>query len=801
MHHRRPHFTAFAAAWPLVLAAVLAASAPAQTVTFDPLVVAADAHRVLPHDGWIYAGHGLGGLIAWNASAPQNQRHFTRREGLSGNDVTDVVWTGRNLWVATRDGGLTRLTDPSGAAPVTRVYASNVSSLAVTALAGGIIGDTERLYYGTEENGLGVINDGLPGAYFTTAEGLVDDQIISLAVVQDTLYVATPLGVSRFAENVFTTLAGAGGDVRRLASDGHGRALAATGDGLRRWDQHLGQWTAVTAAGQSLVDLAVTSEGIYLLRQDGVVLLYQDDVLSEVGTTPALPDAAVERQALAVAGDEVWLAGRYRPGDTQLAGTSAGFAWAAVRRGGAWTQWHRDGSVVSDGDGVAFDAQGRAWIGERNGDGLSGLSPQGDWLNITQIATAENDSTGLYNPFGGVLAIAGDAVGALWFTQFNSGLIRVKDGAYDLIYPGVAPIAGRTVVRLATHPDGPVFIMTDAGSPDSGVQVLIDPDRWHRNSAWVNPDVGGDTVFATLVERRDVIWFAVRGVGLVRWDVNGDLAGPNDPLTWANFADDDMQTYTSVPNASISVTAAEALALGPDGSIWVAANGVLAFNYDASRAVPFVNVREFRQKTGAAAEGLLSNAVVDVAFDRNGHLWALTSGGLNRIRLDASPARIDAFTDLASFLALASSGFYSANIIAALPGGTYRQLAVDATGERLVVSSDRGGARLTVAASGAGGGDELLASLYLYPNPFSGRDGDGRVRLGGLPGDDASATATVEIVNLQGQVVYRFSALNPDQGFFSGAATRTGARVATGLYVVKVTYRGATALRTLAVVD
>ena len=75
------------------------------------------------------------------------------------------------------------------------------------------------------------------------------------------------------------------------------------------------------------------------------------------------------------------------------------------------------------------------------------------------------------------------------------------------------------------------------------------------------------------------------------------------------------------------------------------------------------------------------------------------------------------------------------------------------------------------------------------------------MRLGGLPGDDASATATVEIVNLQGQVVYRFSALNPEQGFFNGATTRTGVRVASGLYVVKVTYRGATAVRTLAVVD
>ncbi len=481
----------------------------------------------------------------------------------------------------------------------------------------------------------------------------------------------------------------------------------------------------------------------------------------------------------------------------------AGFAWLGGRRAGAWAQWFRDSSIVGDADGVTIDALGRAWVGERGGDGLSALSPQGAWTHITDLATVANDSSGLFNHDGGVLSAVTDAAGALWFCQYFSGVIRVHDGAYDLIHPYNSALAGSAVVRLGVHPAGPVFVMTDGNVADSGVQVLVDPDHPYRGDAWVTPDVGGNSVWAALAERPDVIWFAVRGVGLVRWDVNGD-GGPAEELTWANLADDSMQTFAAIEGATVDLAEANALALGEDGIIWVAANGVVGFAYDES--LGFQNVREFRQKENAATEGLLSNAVSGVAVDRNGHVWALTSAGLNRIRLDASPLQIDAFTDLATFVSLSGSSLYSGNIIAPLPGGTYRQLAADAAGEQLVVSSDRGAVRLTVAAAGGGTvEDDALAGMYLYPNPFSGRDGDTMLHVGGVPAsDDANATATIEILNLQGQIVYRLSSFDPtdpDAGFFAGGTTRTGEQVATGLYVVKFAYGGATAVRTLAVVN
>jgi ligand-binding sensor domain-containing protein len=793
MHHHR---------WLIVLALAFAmtASAQAQNVTFDPMLMADAATRVVVHDGWIYTGYGGGGMVAWSAADPTTQRHFTPREGLGGTDVSDLVWTGRNLWVATRDGGLSRLTDPGAASPSVRVYASNLASLAVVTVCGAVVGQTERVYYGTEANGIGAINDGLAGGYYTTDDGLLDNRIVSLALAADALYVATPAGVARFADNVFTTInTGLDALVNRLAIDAEGRALAATNDGLRRWDEDRGLWTTVTGGGSAFTDVFVNGADVWVMRSDGMPMVYRDGVLQAAGVPTPLPDAAMRIAAVGAAGDGVWIAGRYRPGDTQTGDSAAGFAWLGGRRAGVWEQWWRDGSTVGDADGVAFDTLGRAWVGERNGDGLSALSPQGAWTHITDLATVANDSAGLFNQYGGVLSVVTDPAGALWFCQYFSGLIRVRDGDYDLIDPYNSPLAGPAVVRLASHPAGPIFVMTDENVPDSGVQVLIDPDHWHLDGAWVTPDVGGNTVLAALAERPDVIWFIVDGVGLVRWDVNGD-GGPADPLTWADLTDDSMQTFTAIDGATVSLSGAKALALGEDGAIWVAANGVVGFTYDESFG--FQNIHEFRQKENAATEGLLSNSVVGVAVDRNGHVWVLTGAGLNRIRLDASPLSIDAFTDLASFLSLSGTSLYSGNIIAALPGGTYRQLAVDATGEQLVVSSDRGAVRLTVAAAAGIVEDDPLAGMYLYPNPFSGRDGDTKLYLGGLTAsDDHTARATVEILDLQGQIVYRVSSLDPAFGFFEDATTRTEVRVATGLYVVKVEYRGATAVRTLAVVN
>ena len=52
--------------------------------------------------------------------------------------------------------------------------------------------------------------------------------------------------------------------------------------------------------------------------------------------------------------------------------------------------------VAGGFDGVTFDDRGRPWLGGREGDGL--VTRAGDaWYNVMHRATADNDSSGLFD--------------------------------------------------------------------------------------------------------------------------------------------------------------------------------------------------------------------------------------------------------------------------------------------------------------------------------------------------------------------------------------------------------------------
>ena len=91
--------------------------------------------------------------------------------------------------------------------------------------------------------------------------------------------------------------------------------------------------------------------------------------------------------------------------------------------------------------------------------------------------------------------------------------------------------------------------------------------------------------------------------------------------------------------------------------------------------------------------------------------------------------------------------------------------------------------------------EPTLESAYVYPNPFTG-DGGAGLAIGGLP---AGGTASVEIYNLDGQLVYLDKEVTPETGFWTGT-NRVGEEVSTGMYVVRVTSGGVSRTMTLAVV-
>ena len=239
-------------------------------------------------------------------------------------------------------------------------------------------------------------------------------------------------------------------------------------------------------------------------------------------------------------------------------------------------------------------------------------------------------------------------------------------------------------------------------------------------------------------------------------------------------------------------------ALGPqdDGSFWAGGSGGLAHLLPLAGGGAQL-LASYRGKVDVFLDGLLTGNVLDLAADRNGDIWVALDAGLNRIRRSGDATVVDAWTNLENYTAYGLGSLYSPDIIAGLPGGAVLELAAEAGSGRLLAGGEFGAMLIDVAARGGGG--RGLDAVYLYPNPFAGGSGDAGLKLGGLSGGGAR----VEIYDLQGQLVFRISDVAAGETIWDGRSQwslSASEFVSTGLYTVKVTQDGSTAIRTLAVV-
>jgi hypothetical protein len=344
--------------------------------------------------------------------------------------------------------------------------------------------------------------------------------------------------------------------------------------------------------------------------------------------------------------------------------------------------------------------------------------------------------------------------------------------------------------------------MHDWSDENDKVDVLVDPARWRDPSQWISLPLGpgglgdGPTVWDAHVARADQVWFAVEGTGLVRWDVNGLSAGPDDPLTWFDQTDDHWSPpINDFPDTFLDPTQARGLADGPDGSLWVGGNGVVRFVYDGG----LVTTLDALGAASGSASGLSDGKVYDVAVDRNGYLWVATASGLDRVRLGAGEPQVDSWFDAVTYATDPGvNSRYSSTAIADLPGVNYdfARLAVDADGERLLQSGDRGVALVRVGGPvGVGGGAE---SVYVYPNPWQPVSSDGGPKLGDLPVEPGTKVK-VGVYTLEGEILQKPIYVLPDTEFWNGTNAK-GSPVTSGMYVVRVSWEGASVMRTLAVV-
>ncbi len=762
------------------VALLLAAGAVAQTVEMEQLLRARETSALLEHDGLVIGGLKNGGLVFWDVADPTNYERLTSGSELSGNNITDLAWTGRNVWVATMGGGLTRINDVAGNRQF-RQYIGNLSSLNVNAVTGTLIGPSERVYYGTDGDGVGVITDGLSGAVYTAEQdGLIANTVTAVQMLDGDLFVGTPVGISRFANNFFTDQnAGLTSlEIHDLALDSDGQLLAGTEEGVFRWDTGSESWSLVGGDTAAAFALSTADGLIYVL---GTQVRVYNGVSWQVLSRPVGITSAIH------AGSRFWIGGLLGGGS----GSEFVVRPAYIGRLGGGTSFdifETDASQVLSAAGITFSG-GDPYVGGQAWQSVVSSRHNGAWDHLRyQAPTAENEGDRLSE--GIILSMATGPDGVVWTGLYaGTGLARTDPatGVTDLINPTNSGLQGKAVVNVVVHPDGQVITVHDWSNTEK-VEILVDPDNWADAGNWmVLPRTGGlgegPTVWDAVVQRRDVVWFAVEAVGLVRWDINGDQAGPDDPLTWLDQSDDRWdEPLTGIFGSQLDLRVAFGLAVGTDGSIWAGGNGLVQFSYDEQTREATL-LSSVPEKTSPLFEGLISGNVADITRDANGHIWVATAKGVNRVRGSGQDVAVDAYIDLANYFGNPVYGtLYSPNVIAPLPGNQYRKITASADGKQILVSADQGVSLITVGGSGGGGGEVAENKPFLYPNPFTGEVSGGGLKLGGLIGE---STARVEIYNLDGQLVYADDRVTPETGFWVGT-TRTGVDVASGLYAVRV---------------
>jgi len=482
-------------------------------------------------------------------------------------------------------------------------------------------------------------------------------------------------------------------------------------------------------------------------------------------------------------------------------------AWTAGYDGADWTRWIVDELVFTSVDGVSVGPDDVVWLGARNAGGFASYD-NGELAQIYEFASAADDSVGLFNIDGGFLDVHATSDGEVWMTQFtNGGVIRYRPDLPDAdhIERDTSALSGNRIIRIADHPDGPVLLMSDR----NGVDVILDKDQWRDEAQWLylptdNTGLGSNNVSDAVVGASpDQIWFVVKDVGLVLWDIDGSTDDATS-LSWTDDTDDLWSSaLTSISGTTYDLTGAKAVAVADDGTLWVGGgSGVVHFRFNGYEAADQDGIYDdldvtllhaIREKVSPSMSGLMQGAVLDIELDRNNDLWAAHAAGLDRVSVRGGDTRVDAFTGPAQFAAYGLIANYSANILAGLPDGTIRELASNAAGS-LIVGGSEGGLILIEVGAAAASATGPLDALYLYPSPLKPAEHTG-LYLGDIDADvtwgqfSLVGGAIVEIYDLSGQLIFRDRHVAVDTPFWTGVNLE-GVAVASGVYMARVELEG-----------
>ncbi len=375
----------------------------------------------------------------------------------------------------------------------------------------------------------------------------------------------------------------------RLTSD---RLWAGTeGGGLVVWDvrqrtfeQHVYP-DQPGLAGNSILDIAIASDGSVWLATDGGVSAFRGTSWRRYGPEHGLPGRRIS--AIAVTPDgRVWAGAR-----------SQGLA---VLEPGAdsWRLVKANSLLPSAGPGVDRVADllveagsGRLWVA--HGRARSGSQPALSLYDATsdrwlQYYPDSDPTKG--PPNDQVMALAQTRDGALWLATWARGVVRY-DGQQWQAFDEQDGLCGRTVWAIASGADE---VWAACGSDTGGDGVA----RW-RNGSWSRVD--GDARLA------EVVAVAVLdGVAYLGTNGPGELGAGIVP-----FTGEALEALTTAPTTPFA-NEITAIAFDEAGRAWVGTRGAGLMRFDGS------SWEQYTQETTAGL--LVGDTITDLAV-RQGQLW------------------------------------------------------------------------------------------------------------------------------------------------------------------------------------
>ena len=593
---------------------------------------------------------------------------------------------------------------------------------------------------------------------------------------------------------------------------------AGTGNGIYTWQEASHAWRRVRNVDEGTTptpafvarSIARLPDGRVYVGSTGTVWFFNRFVWGQIAPPPLFLLGSREFSNIVTTGDTAWTCQHNTDGE------GAFLEQAVLGRNPTWVRLEANALPPSEVKALDVGADGTLWIGTRIG-GVSRLDTGGRWCTYNgNDATVRSNMTDVE---GHVSALVTGVDGRAWFhalpqpTLSNPvDMLRGDSGCghtadqWDHIGVDQHRFGGR-YWRALRDGEGNLFWLADgqedAASDIGGGFEVVSADGT-RFTAIREDTLGGRAVGALAFDTETGPWarayVGLNGLGthgLLQWIRSGQLLPPGPLPGPQNFSE------LSLPD-SLSVSEFRDLAVQPGTrTVWVGTdNGVL--EYDAVNRLVLTVLRA----KNSARPGLLSGDVKDLQFDRFGNLWVATVKGLNRLRLDqraTSPVLvIEAFTTIEAIRernAASSVGqlYDPRRALAPLPAPKVNALAYDTARDRLYCGTEGGVAVIDVA--GLSRRTVIpVDQAVLYPNPVRADAGHHEVRITKL-----SEPATVTIYTLEGNEVC--SATDREDGDVvwtlgtpSCLDSEGNFLAASGAYLVRITTRSGSTLRTLVVI-